>query len=159
MACDSAGGVGYNGSLPWPKNPKELGYFKEFTTGKIVVMGSTTWKDPFMPSPLPNRTNVVLSNRPDEVYKYGEPDFILNGSPEEVVERFYNSKDNMVVIGGAKVLADFISCGLIDTIQLTMFDNKFECDTHINVTDLLYKFAVSSVIEEDSFKVMKLIKR
>lgn len=157
MACDSRGGVARNGTLPWPKNKEDLKNFKDYTTGKIVIMGSTTWKDPFMPSPLPNRYNVVLSNNPKSVYEHGEPNIVVSGSPNDILNKFENTSD-IVVIGGAKVFDDFVSHGCIDEIQLTIFDNDYNADTFINLTNLMYKFSVSGCIIKEGFKILKLIK-
>ena len=43
LACDNEGGVSKNGTIPWPKNKKDLGWFKKNTTNNVVVMGSKTW--------------------------------------------------------------------------------------------------------------------
>ena len=63
LACDDLGGVSKEGSIPWPKNSKDLGWFKKNTTNNVVVMGSKTWVDPLMPWPLPNRVNVLATTR------------------------------------------------------------------------------------------------
>jgi len=49
LACDDLGGVSKEGTIPWPKNPKDLGWFQKNTTNNVVVMGSKTWEDPLMP--------------------------------------------------------------------------------------------------------------
>ena len=46
LACDSDGGVSRGGTIPWPKNKKDLRWFKKNTTDNVVVMGSKTWMDP-----------------------------------------------------------------------------------------------------------------
>ena len=63
FAVDSQGGLGKNGSLPWPKNSEDLRWFKQNTLGHIVVMGGNTWRDPLMPKPLPGRINVVITSQ------------------------------------------------------------------------------------------------
>ena len=49
MAADDNGGISKGLSMPWPKNSKDLQWFKKNTLDQVVVMGSKTWKDPFMP--------------------------------------------------------------------------------------------------------------
>ena len=66
LACDSAGGVSKDGTMPWPKNSKDLRWFKSNTVENVVVMGSTTWDDPLMPGPLPKRINVLATTREKE---------------------------------------------------------------------------------------------
>ena len=41
-ALDSMGGIGKNGTLPW-YIPADLQHFKEYTEGKVCVMGRKTW--------------------------------------------------------------------------------------------------------------------
>ena len=62
MAVDDEGGISKNGSMPWPKNLNDLKWFKNNTLNNIVIMGRFTWVDPFMPSPLKNRINVLVTN-------------------------------------------------------------------------------------------------
>ena len=52
MAADDNGGVSKGKSMPWPKNPKDLQWFKKNTLNQVVLMGRLTWEDPFMPTPL-----------------------------------------------------------------------------------------------------------
>lgn len=42
-AQDSKGLIGNKGKLPW-SNKADLSYFKNQTTGGVVVMGLATWK-------------------------------------------------------------------------------------------------------------------
>ena len=52
MAVDEKGGISKGKSMPWPKNTEDLKWFKKNTLNQVVVMGSGTWADPFMPTPL-----------------------------------------------------------------------------------------------------------
>ena len=58
LACDEDWGIGKDGELPWPHNSADLKWFKENTTGGVVVMGKSTWDSlPF--KPLPKRENII----------------------------------------------------------------------------------------------------
>ena len=59
MAVDEKGGISKGKSMPWPKNPKDLKWFKDNTINNIVVMGRKTWEDPLMPTPLKLRINIL----------------------------------------------------------------------------------------------------
>ena len=63
MAVDDHGGVSKSGTMPWPKNSKDLKWFKQNTTNSLVIMGRLTWSDPMMPKPLKNRINVLITNK------------------------------------------------------------------------------------------------
>ena len=60
LACDK-GGVSKNGTIPWPKNKKDLGWFKHHK--QRGCNGLEKWIDPLMPWPLPNRINVLATSR------------------------------------------------------------------------------------------------
>lgn len=50
--------IGANNRIPWHL-PEDFKWFKQLTTGQVVVMGRKTFES--IGRPLPNRTNVVLS--------------------------------------------------------------------------------------------------
>ena len=50
--------IGDRGRIPWHL-PEDFKWFKEMTTGQVVVMGRTTFES--IGRPLPNRETIVLS--------------------------------------------------------------------------------------------------
>jgi dihydrofolate reductase len=50
--------LGYQGRIPW-RLPEDFKWFKQMTTGHILVMGRRTFES--LGKPLPHRTTVVLS--------------------------------------------------------------------------------------------------
>lgn len=59
--------IGNGGQIPWHL-PEDFKWFKELTTGGIVLMGRKTFAS--LPKPLPNRTNVVFTRGPKQLAKY-----------------------------------------------------------------------------------------
>jgi dihydrofolate reductase len=53
--------IGSGGQIPWHL-PEDFKWFKQLTTGGIVLMGRKTFLS--LPKPLPNRTNVVFTRGP-----------------------------------------------------------------------------------------------
>ena len=53
--------IGCGGKIPWHL-PEDFRWFKQRTTGGIVLMGRKTFLS--LPKPLPNRTNVVFTRGP-----------------------------------------------------------------------------------------------
>ena len=68
VALCRGGGIGYEGTLPWPKLERDLRFFSQMTRSSVfpynsaVVMGRKTWESiPANVSPLPFRDNFVIS--------------------------------------------------------------------------------------------------
>ena len=51
--------IGKNNDLPW-KLKRDLQHFKNYTTGKTIVMGRKTYES--IGRPLPNRRNIIISS-------------------------------------------------------------------------------------------------
>jgi dihydrofolate reductase len=134
FAVDFNGGMGFNGSLPWPHNAEDLQHFKNLTTGHVVVCGRRTWDDPKMPKPLPNRTVYVATHRP---VTYAQP---FSGDIEsKLLEiELSNSGKDIFVIGGVELLQ--LSRPVLDRIYLTHIKGSYRSDTRIHVKEYLAGF-------------------
>ena len=96
VAVDEKWGIGKNNDLLFHL-PEDMRYFREKTTGKIVVMGSNTLKSFPGGKPLKNRTNVVLWPDGDT-----RDDCIVVRSLKELFETLSRFDANDVfIIGGA----------------------------------------------------------
>ena len=147
MATDDNGGVSKNGSMPWPKNSSDLQWFKKNTMNAIVVMGRLTWIDPFMPSPLKGRVNVLATNQDKE--KYLGADEYLSG---DILTRVlslsnkYKNKD-IYIIGGVEILNQLFE--LIEEFYLTRIYGNFECDKNIDLQKIQESMRMKKRIEND----------
>ena len=56
--------IGRDGQIPWHL-PEDFKWFKRLTTGHVVLMGRKTFAS--LGKPLPNRTNLVLSRRTENI--------------------------------------------------------------------------------------------
>src|SRR5699024_11687527 len=93
-AADKNWGIGYKNRL-LVSIPSDMKFFRQTTTGKVVVMGRKTLESFPNGMPLKNRTNIVLtSNR-----NYQVKDAVLVHSEEELLEELkkYNSEDIYVI--------------------------------------------------------------
>lgn len=59
-ASDENGAIGMNGRLPWPRCPDDMHHFKVLTTGRICIIGRTTYEA--LPGPLVGRICYVLTH-------------------------------------------------------------------------------------------------
>lgn len=157
MACDNSGGVSKDGTIPWPKNKKDLRWFKKNTTNNVVVMGSKTWVDPLMPWPLPNRINVLATSRKDELpgadkYVYGD----LNGELK-VLKEEYPSK-TIWVIGGPNIIKQTLES--IEEFYLSKIPGDYDCDGFLSLKDIetLFKKTWFEKHESVEFQIWKKIK-
>ena len=116
LACDNGGGVSKDGTIPWPKNTKDLGWFKKNTINNVVVMGSKTWTDPLMPWPLPNRVNVLATTREKE---FPGADKYICGDLNKKLKTLRKEYDNKTiwVIGGPNIIEQTI--GSIEEFYLS----------------------------------------
>ncbi|NTW61978.1 dihydrofolate reductase [Candidatus Saccharibacteria bacterium] len=65
VAYDKNHGIGANNDLLWERNlPSDLQHFKKVTSGHAIIMGYNTYRS--IGKPLPNRLNIVISEKPDE---------------------------------------------------------------------------------------------
>jgi dihydrofolate reductase len=145
MAVDDEGGVSKLGSMPWPKNSSDLKWFKEHTLNQVVIMGRLTWEDPFMPTPLTNRINVLITAKPQTEF-FGVDDFISNNLKENIL-KIVNKYQNLEkwVIGGPNIVEQFID--LIDIFYLTRVYGKFDCDKKLDL----------SIIKDSMFLKKKIL--
>jgi dihydrofolate reductase len=135
FAVDFNGGMGLNGTLPWPHNAEDLNNFKNLTTGHVVVMGRRTWDDPKMPKPLPNRITYVATSRP--VAHAGA----FSGDLKENLLRLeqLHPDREIFVIGGVNILEE--AKPLLDRIYLTHMKGSYRADTRIYVKEFLTGFS------------------
>jgi len=154
LACDDKGGVSKDGTLPWPNNPKDLAWFKSCTSGHVVVMGSTTWEDPHMPRPLPNRTNVLVTSRKDE---FPGADGYISGDLLKEVKELEDTCPGLItwIIGGPNIIEQTL--GVIDEFRISRIPGDYECDTHLPLGKIktLFELDFEEVHEEVTFQIWR----
>ena len=130
LACDDAWGIGKDGTLPWPDNKADMRWFVQTTKGGVVVMGRTTFDDPHMPKPLPNRTNVVVTSK-----EAPTADIVVD---IKSVKDLLPTMENVWVIGGAKLVKALIP--VIDEFWLSRITGSYNCDTHLPKDDIMENY-------------------
>jgi dihydrofolate reductase len=121
-------GIGKNNGLPWHL-PEDLKYFKEQTTGDIVVMGSNTWRS-LNGKPLANRLNVICSikdyQRIKEQTAHLDNVLVINNVYWYLIE---NVNKQIWIIGGSQFFNDL--WWIADEIHETLIFKDFGCDVKI----------------------------
>jgi dihydrofolate reductase len=122
VAVDNSWGIGFNGDL-LEHIPEDLKYFKELTSGHCVMMGRKTWES-LPKKPLPNRTNIVITNNPN---KYNDAEFmdLFNAT----LYLIYNKNDDIFIIGGGKIYEELLP--MCDRVYVTkIFKDHDQVDTY-----------------------------
>jgi dihydrofolate reductase len=141
LASTSFGGIGNRGTLPWPKHREDLLRFKELTTNQIVVMGRSTWDDPMMPKPLPNRVNCVVSHRIIDNINVRR----LRGDiKQEVLDLQAQFPQKDIYIIGGKTLYE-ATTSIVEKIYLTRMKGNWWTDTKVNLDLMLMNFRICTV--------------
>ena len=103
--------------------PADHKFFREETTGKVVILGRKTLQTFPGGLPLKNRENLILSGNENFKVKDAE---VFN-SIEELLERLkdYDTED-VYVIGGESVYRQLLP--YCDTAHITKIDRAYEAD-------------------------------
>ena len=122
VAVDKNWGIGYQNKL-LNSIPEDMKYFRETTTGKVVVMGRKTLESFPNGLPLKNRTNIVITG--DHTYK--AKDAIIVHSIEEALEELkkYDTND-IYVIGGESIYRQLLP--YCDVAHVTRTDHVYDAD-------------------------------
>lgn len=127
VAVERSQGIGYNGSMPWPRLSGDLRWFKAKTVDQIVIMGRKTW-DSIGSKPLPNRTNIVLTRNIECLgadHQVIDTDLAL-----EICQKKYPGKE-IFIIGGSAIYEAYLD--IIDRFYVTEIDADYKCDTFFNL--------------------------
>ena len=151
--------IGKDGGLPWSPIKNDFIWFKEFTTGKKLIVGKNTFDTLPM---LKNREILVLTRRIEELsdipnqYLINKNDLtgkIINVNDISSME--LNKDPDIIVAGGAKTYVRLLP--YITEFYVTHVNGSYDGDTFMPpFEDLFTKFEL--VKEFDGHKVIKYSK-
>ena len=123
--------IGLAGEMPWHLQ-SELNYFKSITTGKAVIMGRKTYESIVarLKKPLPNRTNIIVSNNKNYQPEYADQSVRLCHSIDEAIAI---AGSTAMVIGGAQIYQQALP--LATKIYRTLVDLEPEGDAWFNLDE------------------------
>lgn len=145
VAVDKNWAIGKNNDL-LVKIPMDQKFFRETTTGKVVVMGRKTLESFPNGLPLKNRTNIVLTHNP----KFSVKDAIVVHSLEELEEELkkYRSED-IYVIGGEKIYAQLLD--QCDVAHVTKINYAYDADAYFPNLDEKPEWVITGDSEEQTY--------
>lgn len=144
-AVDKNWAIGKNNQL-LVRIPMDQKFFRETTTGKVVVMGRKTLESFPNGLPLKNRTNIVLTRNP----KYEVKDAIVVHSMEELREELkkYNSED-IYIIGGEQIYKALVDeC---DVAHITKIEYEYDADAYFPNLDEKPEWKIVADSEEQTY--------
>ena len=145
VAADRNWGIGYQNRL-LVSIPSDMKFFRQTTTGHVVVMGRKTLESFPNGLPLKNRTNIVLTANKD----YAVKDAIIVHSEKELLEELKKyDTDEIYVIGGESVYRMMLP--YVDTIYVTKIDHAYQADTYFPNLDKLSEWEIKETSEEKTY--------
>lgn len=126
--------------------PADMKFFRQTTTGNVVVMGRKTLESFPNGQPLKNRVNIVLTS--DKNYQV--KDAIIVHSVEEMLEELkkYDSED-IYVIGGESIYRQLLPyCSLA---HVTKIDHEYQADTYFPDLDADDEWELTGISEEQTY--------
>ncbi len=126
--------------------PADMKFFRETTTGKVVVMGRKTLESFPNGLPLKNRTNIVLTH--DHTYKV--PGAVVVHDMDELHEELkkYDSQD-IYVIGGETIYRQLLDeC---DVAHITKIDYAYDADAYFPNLDERPEWKITADSEEQTY--------
>ncbi len=144
-AVDKNWAIGLNNKL-LVQIPADMKFFRETTTGNVVVMGRKTLESFPNQRPLPNRVNIVLTQ--DSSYQV--KDAIIVHSMDELHEELkkYPSED-VYVIGGESIYRQLVDeC---DVAHITKIDYAYEADAWFPNLDEKEEWRITADSDEQTY--------
>jgi dihydrofolate reductase len=134
FATDYYGGMGINGTRPWPTTVHNLDTLKRLTTNHVVIMGHGTWKDPIMPKPFLGRIVYVATQHSVAVAG------TVNGDIVEHALRLERENPDRIIwiTGGPELIQSCVN--ILDAVYLTHVKGSFKIDTRMELKTFLTGF-------------------
>lgn len=133
--------IGKNNDLLWHIS-NDLKRFKRLTRNHCVVMGKRTYYS--LPTrPLPNRTNIVITDVPGEQIDQ----CVMAYSIEDAMEKMDAEHENFI-IGGGSVYRQFMP--LAHKLYITRVHKNFDADTFFpEISDRQWRLVQKQEVDDD----------
>lgn len=144
-AVDANWGIGYKNKL-LVSIPDDMKFFRETTTGKVVVMGRKTLESFPNGKPLKNRTNIVMTK--DQRYQ-AEGAIVVHNMDELHAELAKYPSEDIYVIGGESIYRQLVDeC---DVAHITKIDFSYVADAYFPNLDEKEEWVITEDSEEQTY--------
>ena len=138
--------IGRGNQIPWHL-PEDFKWFKQMTTGHIIVMGRKTFES--IGRPLPNRETIVVSRT-----GFSHPGVRTVASLDQINPA--NEAHEIFICGGAQIYAQALpKCS---DLYLTLVKREVEGDTFFPPFETDFH-PVATIFESPDFKIIHYQKR
>ena len=144
-AVDRNWGIGRAGKL-LIRIPEDMRHFREMTVGKTVLMGRRTLESFPNGLPLKQRTNIVLTAKPD--YD-GKGALVVHSLPEMLEEAAKYPGGDVFCIGGETLYRQLLP--YCDEAFVTKIDYAYEADAWLQDLDRDPEWILSEEGEEQTY--------
>lgn len=145
VAVDKNWAIGNKGKL-LISIPEDMKFFRETTTGNIVVMGKNTLKSFPNGLPLKNRVNIVLTTDKNFTAKDA---IIVHDMEQALAEIKKHDTKDIYVIGGSSVYEQMLQ--YCDTAYVTYIDYSYEADRYFPNLDEAEDWVLTEESEEKTY--------
>lgn len=126
--------------------PADMKFFRQETTGNVVVMGRKTLDSFPGGMPLKNRTNIVLTGNRN----YSVKDAVVVHDMEELLEELKKyPSESIYVIGGGSIYRQLLP--YCDVCHVTKIDHAYEADTYFPNLDEDEEWEITADSEEQTY--------
>ncbi len=145
VAVDENWAIGNNDEL-LISIPADHKFFRQETTGKVVVLGRKTLNTFPQGLPLKNRTNIIMSTNP----AYKVKDAVVVHSVEELLKELekYNT-DDVYIIGGESVYRQMLP--YCKVAHVTKIDHAYAADAYFPNLDKDPQWQITADSEEQTY--------
>lgn len=145
VAVDNNWAIGNKNEL-LARIPGDHRFFREVTTGNVVVLGRKTLETFPQGQPLKNRTNIILSKKPD--YKVKDA-AVVHSIDELLKELAQYESDRVYIIGGESVYRMMLP--YCDTVHVTKIDHNYEADAYFPNLDEMPEWEITADSDEQTY--------
>lgn len=136
--------IGAANRIPWHL-PEDFRWFKQMTTGQVIVMGRNTFES--IGKPLPNRTTIVLTRQPGAIPDVETVSDLSRIDPENPALR----GRKLFICGGAQLYQQALP--MCSDLYLTLVQRVVPGDTFFPPFEHLFELA-EGVLDRPEFKIL-----
>jgi dihydrofolate reductase len=134
--------------IPWHIKEDFL-HFKRTTLNHTLIMGSNTFKS--IGKPLPNRKTIVATIKD---FKYDHEDVTISNDLFEVLRKYKESEEELVVCGGATIYK--LALPYVDKMVISEVKKEYQGDACFPSFE--EDFILESIEEKEEF-IIKIYRR